>query len=277
MGITQYHAKYFAHELTKQCSSDSIQKLAAALVDAQVDLNPHQVEAALFAFRSPLSKGALLADEVGLGKTIEAGLLISQKWAERKRTILIICPSNLRKQWNQELEDKFFLPSIILESQSLKTQLKNGNLNPFEQKNAIVICSYEFSRNQAHYVQHTKWDLIVIDEAHRLRNVYKPQNKIANAIKEATAGHPKVLLTATPFQNSLLELYGLVSIVDEHVFGDFKSFKSQFIRLNSDGVFEELKERLKPICKRTLRKQVLEYIKYTNRMALVEEFTPNPQ
>jgi adenine-specific DNA-methyltransferase len=79
MNLTDYHAKYFAHELTKRCSSDSVEKLAGALVDAQVDLNPHQVEAALFAFKSPLSKGALLADEVGLGKTIEAGLVISQK------------------------------------------------------------------------------------------------------------------------------------------------------------------------------------------------------
>ncbi|MBX3302782.1 MAG: hypothetical protein KF693_11260 [Nitrospira sp.] len=78
MKVTLYHAKYFAHELTKRCPSDSIEKLASALVDAQVDLNPHQIEAALFAFRSPLSKGALLADEVGLGKTIEAGLVLSQ-------------------------------------------------------------------------------------------------------------------------------------------------------------------------------------------------------
>jgi hypothetical protein len=70
MNLTDYHAKYFAYELTKRCSSDSVEKLARALVDAQVDLNPHQVEAALFAFKSPLSKGALLADEVGLGKTI---------------------------------------------------------------------------------------------------------------------------------------------------------------------------------------------------------------
>ncbi len=75
--LTGYQAKYFAHELTKRCASDSIEKLAAALSDAQVDLNPHQVEAALFAFRSPFSRGAILADEVGLGKTIEAGLLIS--------------------------------------------------------------------------------------------------------------------------------------------------------------------------------------------------------
>lgn len=108
MDLTPYHAKYFAHELTKRCPSDSIEKLAEALVDAQVDLNPHQVEAALFAFRSPLSKGAVLADEVGLGKTIEAGILLAEKWAERKRRLLVIVPSNLRKQWSQELADKFF-------------------------------------------------------------------------------------------------------------------------------------------------------------------------
>src|ERR1700756_3618035 len=108
--MTAYHAKYFAYELTKRCSSDSLEKLAGAVASAQVDLNPHQVDAALFAFRSPLSKGALLADEVGLGKTIEAGLVLSQKWAERKRRILIIVPSSLRKQWNAELQEKFFLP-----------------------------------------------------------------------------------------------------------------------------------------------------------------------
>src|SRR5436309_14871930 len=102
MNLTDYHAKYVAYELTKRCASDSMEKLAGAVAGAQVDLNPHQVDAALFAFNSPLSKGALLADEVGLGKTIEAGLVLSQKWAERKRRILIITPSNLRKQWQQE-------------------------------------------------------------------------------------------------------------------------------------------------------------------------------
>src|SRR5713226_6342358 len=112
---TAYHAKYFAYELTKRCASDSMEKLAASLADAQVDLNPHQVEAALFAFRSPLSRGAMLADEVGLGKTIEAGLVLSQKWAERKRSLLVITPANLREQWHQELQEKFFLPSRLLE------------------------------------------------------------------------------------------------------------------------------------------------------------------
>src|SRR5471030_1398937 len=121
---TPYHAKYFAHELTKRCSADSFEKLAGAVAGAQVDLNPHQVDAALFAFNSPLSKGALLADEVGLGKTIEAGLVISQKWAERKRRILIITPSNLRKQWRQELSEKFFLPCRILETKSYNAAVK---------------------------------------------------------------------------------------------------------------------------------------------------------
>src|SRR6266571_1166705 len=130
--VTAYHAKYFAYELTKRCASDSVEKLATALSDAQVDLNPHQIEAALFAFRSPLSKGAILADEVGLGKTIEAGILLSQKWAERKRHILIIVPANLRKQWSQELADKFYLPSVILENRSFNEAIRGGNLNPFQ-------------------------------------------------------------------------------------------------------------------------------------------------
>jgi ERCC4-related helicase len=271
---TAYHAKYFAYELTKRCASDSMEKLAASLADAQVDLNPHQVEAALFAFRSPLSKGAILADEVGLGKTIEAGILLSQRWAERKRKILVIVPASLRNQWNQELSEKFFLPSMILETKTFNEQIRKGNLNPFNRPE-IVICSYQFARSKEPYVRQVAWSLAVIDEAHRLRNVYKPSNKIGNAIKGALAPFDKLLLTATPLQNSLLELFGLVSIIDEHIFGDIKSFRSQFSRLETESDFLSLRERLKPICQRTLRRQVLEYIPFTNRIALVEEFIPS--
>ena len=273
MNLTPYHAKYFAYELTRRCSSDNLQKLVSSLSDAQVDLNPHQVEAALFAFRSPLSKGAILADEVGLGKTIEAGIVISQKWAERKRRILIIVPANLRKQWNQELLDKFFLPSVILEAKSFNQDIKKGRKNPFEQKE-IVICSYQFAMTKDAYIEKVKWDIVVIDEAHRLRNVYKSSNKIASAIKKAVASAPKLLLTATPLQNTLMELYGLVSVIDDYTFGDLKSFKSQFARLTNNANFDDLKERLKPICQRTLRRQVLEYVPYTNRNAITQEFYP---
>lgn len=273
MHLTSYHAKYFAHELTRQRSSDDLGKLTASLQDAQVDLNPHQVEAALFAFKSPLSKGAILADEVGLGKTIEAGIILSQKWAERKRRLLIICPANLRKQWSQELADKFYLPSQILESKSFNAAVKGGVKNPFDQQ-AVIICSYQFACAKQHYVQTVPWDLSIIDEAHRLRNVYKSSNKMGSTLKDALAHTKKVLLTATPLQNSLLELYGLVSIIDDYTFGDIKSFKSQFGRITNDDEFRALRNRLQPLCKRTLRRQVLEYINYTNRIALVEEFFP---
>ncbi len=274
MKITDYHAKYFAHELIKRCPSDSVEKLAGAVAGAQVDLNPHQVDAALFAFNSPLSKGALIADEVGLGKTIEAGLVISQKWAERKRKILVIAPSNLRKQWYQELSEKFFLPSKLLESKAYNAAIRQGNFKPFEIRDHIVICSYQFARKQAADVHNTPWDLVVIDEAHRLRNVYKPTNIIANTLKQALKNVPTLLLTATPLQNSLLELFGLVSFIDEHAFGDLKSFREQFINLSQEQVFQTLKARLKPICHRTLRRQVTAYVPFTKRHSILEEFTP---
>jgi len=273
--LTPYHAKYIAYELTRRCPSDSPERLAGALLDAKVDLNPHQLDAALFAFQSPLSRGALLADEVGLGKTIEAGLVVSQKWAERKRRILIITPANLRKQWYQEITQKFFLPCAILEDKSHKAAHNQGNFQPFEMQDSLVICSYNFAKRMAGEINAIKWDLVVIDEAHRLRNVYKPTNIIANVLKKALANYPKLLLTATPLQNSLLELYGLISFIDDHTFGDLKSFKDQFARLDRDSSFQSLRTRIRPLCHRTLRRQVEPYIQYTKRHPLLQKFTPD--
>jgi len=276
MKLTDFHASFIAHELTRRCPSDNAEKLTAVLADAQVDLNPHQIEAALFGLDNPLSQGVILADEVGLGKTIEAALLIAQTWAERKRRVLVILPANLRKQWRQELADKFFLPSVILDRKSFTAATRAGNLNPFDSQ-SIVICSYDFAAKMEAYIQQVDWNLVVIDEAHRLRNVYLKKNKVANAIKRATARFRKVLLTATPLQNSLLELYGLTSVVDDQVFGDFKAFKKRYgyIRADNAEKLAELKDRLSPFCKRTLRRQVIQYIRFTNRYAIRQEFTPS--
>lgn len=272
--LTSYQAKYLAHYLTRRLSANNLDKLTASLQDAQVDLTPHQIEAALFAFKSPLSAGAILADEVGLGKTIEAAIILSQHWAEHKRRLLIIAPSNLRKQWSAELEEKFFLPSLILETKTFNAEISNGKLNPFD-KEVIIICSFQFAKSKAPYIKLTPWDLVVVDEAHRLRNVYKPTNKIANVIKNAIESRKKVLLTATPLQNSILELYGLVSIIDEYVFGDLKSFKGQFGNSLTNSDLQNLRNRLQTVCKRTLRRQVLEYIRYTKRVAILQEFFPS--
>ncbi len=218
----------------------------------------------------------LLADEVGLGKTIEAGLVISQRWAERRRKVLIIVPANLRKQWHQELQDKFGLQGLILEAKSYNAIRKQEQRNPFLFASGPIICSYQFAKAKADDVKGIDWDLVVLDEAHRLRNVYKTSNVIAKTLKEALSRvHSKALLTATPLQNSLLELYGLVSFIDDRVFGDLDSFRSQFT--GREQSFSSLRDRLAPICKRTLRKQVQPYVSYTARKAIVEEFTPSSE
>ncbi|HNL24307.1 MAG TPA: SNF2-related protein, partial [Pseudomonadales bacterium] len=274
--LTPHQSQYFAWLLTRRAAGDSVESLAATLVDAQVDLNPHQVDAALFACRNPLARGVLLADEVGLGKTIEAGLVISQRWAERRRRILIVVPANLRKQWHQELQDKFGLQGLILEAKSYNAIRKQEQRNPFLFASGPIICSYQFAKAKADDVKGIDWDLVVLDEAHRLRNVYKTSNVIAKTLKEALSRvHSKALLTATPLQISLLELYGLVSFIDDRVFGDLDSFRSQFT--GREQSFSGLRDRLAPICKRTLRKQVQPYVSYTARRAIVEEFTPSSE
>src|SRR3990167_1912636 len=275
--ITSYHSKYFAYELTRKFSSTQASKLNQSILNATVDLNPHQIDAALFAFRSPLSRGAVLADEVGLGKTIEAALIMSQLWAEKKRRILCLVPAALRQQWAIELLEKFFIDSVILESRSYNQASREGAKNPFDRLGKVVICSYQFARAKDKDLAVVPWDLVVIDEAHRLRNVYKKDNKIGRAIRDAIGSKPKVLLTATTLQNSLMELYGLVSFIDPHLFGSAESFRELFVKHidNMRGAdFEALRARLRPICQRTLRRQVLEYVPYTNRVPITEDFTP---
>lgn len=273
--ITSYQAKYYAYELLKRASSDSSEKFGATLMDAQVELNPHQVEAALFAFKSPYSKGAILADEVGLGKTIEAGILLSQQWAENKKRILIICPSSLRKQWANELADKFYLKSEVMESKNFNAKYKAGNKNPFDDGKTIKICSYQFASIKSEYIQLTSWDLIVLDEAHYLRNVHKNPDSIAAKIKHAIKDYKKILLTATPLQNRLDELFGLVSIIDQTVFGDIKTFRKQYA--NGDIDLIELKDKLKSIIHRTLRKDVREFVPYRERIPITQQFIPTKE
>ena len=213
---------------------DSPDRLASALVDAQVDLNPHQVDAALFAFQSPLSQGVLLADEVGLGKTIEAGLVLSQQWAERKRRILVITPANLRKQWHQELTEKFFLPCRILESEVLQRRHQAGQLpQPFEADDdrhlLLPVRAEQGGRRRG--------DAAGISSSSTKRtgcgtSTSRPTSSPTRSSRRSSGRH-KLLLTATPLQNSLLELFGLVSVIDEHVFGDLESFREQFANLHA--------------------------------------------
>lgn len=268
--ITQHHSKYFAHDLTRR-ATNGMDRLSMSLFDASVDLNPHQIEAALFALKSPLSKGVILADEVGLGKTIEAGIVLCQFWAERKRRLLVICPASLRKQWALELAEKFNLPTMVLDAKAYRLAKRNGQA-PLNEK-AVLILSMNYANSLREELKSCAWDLVVIDEAHKLRNAYRPSNKVGQGIRWATEDCRKLLLTATPLQNSLVELYGLSTLIDEHLFGDLNSFRSQYAGVGSS--VSELRQRLADFCKRTLRNQVTEYIRYTERRPITRPFIPS--
>jgi hypothetical protein len=270
MVITAHQAKYFAHDLTRRAAS-GMDRLSMSLFDAAVDLNPHQIEAALFALQSPLSKGVILADEVGLGKTIEAGIVLCQFWAERKRRLLVICPASIRKQWALELEEKFNLPVLVLDAKAYRKAQRSGRV-PLNEK-AVLVMSLNYANALREDLKAITWDLVVIDEAHKLRNAYRPSNKVGQGIRWATEDCRKLLLTATPLQNSLLELYGLSTLIDEHLFGDLNSFRSQYAGAGSS--IPDLRQRLSAFCKRTLRNQVTEYIRYTERRPITRPFTPS--
>lgn len=278
--FTKHQSSYLAYALTLDGSAED--NLSKSLASSRVDMNPHQVEAALFALRSPLSQGVLLADEVGLGKTIEASLIIAQKWAERSRKIILIVPAMLRNQWSQELLEKFNIPSYILESSSYNANKKAGALNPFDLKDdKVLICSYEFASRKNVDLKSVNWDLVVFDEAHKLRNIWRKDGaKIAKRLQDALDGRKKILLSATPLQNSLLELYGLVSIIDPHFFGSVESFKAQYVgaRTTANNL-DTLRHRLSKVCNRTLRRQVQQEggINFTRRHSMVEDFRPSKE
>lgn len=293
--MSQFLRKYLATKLTLKRSISDPGKLNASIRSANVDLNPHQVDAAVFAFNSPLSRGAILADEVGLGKTIEAGLIINQLWVEGQRKILILVPASLRTQWADELNEKFSLESTILDSKVLRElQQSTDSFNPLDRPN-IFIASHNFAYKNDLHVKKTLWDLVVIDEAHRLRNVYRKGNKTAKKLRETIVGRPKLLLTATPLQNSLMELFGLVSFIDEKYLGDPSGDSFKFLYVQPRGTSNEtqksrlsdLRQRLMGkidpnsgeteggILTRTLRKQVRGLVSFTNRYNITEDFSPN--
>ncbi|MDP2610474.1 MULTISPECIES: SNF2-related protein [unclassified Oceanobacter] len=275
--FSEHQGTYFAYWLTQ--STNQQNRISQTVASSRVDMNPHQVEAACFALKSPLEKGVLLADEVGLGKTIEASLVIAQKWAEQKRNILLVVPASLRKQWSQELQDKFELPSIIIDSNIAKGLKKKGLSNPLQHVDKIVIVSYEYLARQKHLSQLICWNLVVFDEAHKLRNLYQKRgNQRAKDIVAATVtAESRILLSATPIQNNLMELYGLSKVIDEHYFGDEKSFRLAYANRRQDKTaLEDLKQRIQPLCHRTLRRQVQQEggINFTRRYSMTQDFTP---
>ncbi|MBI5069730.1 MAG: DEAD/DEAH box helicase [Deltaproteobacteria bacterium] len=271
--LTRFHQRIAAEAISAR-SGGGAARLAPALARSAVDLNPHQVEAAAFALQALPTGGAVLADEVGLGKTVEAGLVIAQLAADGRGRTLVLVPASLRIQWRDELLGKFGLESTVVDGESARAAERRGQRNPFD-TGGIVIASHPFAAMRADDLARVPWDLAVIDEAHRLRNAWKKDHRTGQALRKGLRRCPKLLLTATPLQNELTELLGLTSFLDDALLGSEESFRLQYPpgELDEDRA-ADLKERLSHVVVRTLRRQVREYVKFTARRSIVEDFEP---
>ena len=275
--LTPFHQRISAEALTAR-GGGGASRLAPALAHSAVDLNPHQIEAAAFALASLPTGGAVLADEVGLGKTVEAGLVLAQLAAEGKGRAVILVPASLRAQWRDELQSKFGLDAEVVDGDSVRAAEKHGlKTNPFD-TGGIVICSHPFAAMRASELERVPWDVAVIDEAHRLRNAYRRDHRTGQALRKGLRKCPKLLLTATPLQNDLMELLGLAAFIDDALLGNEEAFRLQYAQGElDDDKAADLKARLAPVVVRTLRRQVKEYVKFTARRSIVEDFAPTAE
>jgi ERCC4-related helicase len=275
--LTRFHQRIAAEALTAR-GGGGTSRLAPALAHSAVDLNPHQIEAAAFALSSLPTGGAILADEVGLGKTVEAGLVLAQLAAEGKNRVIILVPSSLRMQWRNELLSKFGIESTLLDGDAFRASEKLGLRTNLFDTGGVVIASHQFAAMRAAEIERVAWDVAIIDEAHRLRNAYRRDHRTGQALRKALRKCPKLLLTATPLQNDIMELLGLAAFIDDALLGNEETFRLQYAtgELTEDKA-ADLKARLAPVVIRTLRRQVREYVKYTARRSFVEDFAPMEQ
>ena len=243
------------------------------LLDANIELNPHQINAFCAAIQALKTGGIVLADEVGLGKTIEAGLVLKYMIESGAKKILIALPASLRKQWELELEDKFGLKSVILDRITVEKDREEWRERLTGNKNVrIVLTSYDYSSKLMKRFPEVKWDFLIIDEAHNLRNVFHGTKRAKN-LYELSKGIPKILLTATPLQNSLTDLHGLISFIDPRIFGSEKVFNKRYIEGED---YSDLKRELSPVLYRTLRRDVAKYMNFKKRTCRTVDFTLSP-
>lgn len=256
--------QYGIHKLTDLRNSPY-----ACLHDSNIDHTPHQVEAFITALEALKNGGIILADEVGLGKTIEAGLVIKYLLYSGAKRILIAMPNSLRKQWQDELQDKFNIKTYIPESKyAIRYKDKDHWAYLLKQETLVVIIQYGMASFFINHFSQVSWDCFVFDEAHRLRNLGNGA-KMPQKLFQATKNVPKVMLSATPLQNNLRELYALSRYIDERIFVDEKVFNGNFVKNEN---YKGLKEEIKPILHRTLRKDVSEYMDFSSRSCFAMDF-----
>lgn len=267
MQNTPFHAYYTARKLSGYTSDES---LIAAFSSSDIEVYPYQIAAAQFALRSPYLRGCVLCDESSLGKTYEVLLIATQKWYEGHTRLLLVLPVNMIGQWVKKLENDFTLPYILMDTVEA---FNTAGDNPFEQ-DGLVITTYEFAVNMSEHIRQIKWDAVIFDEADRLNKTYTGENKTAVALKAATDGSFKILLTPTPIEMSIMDIYGLIYFIDETILTATPDefYKYYFRRPDR---YLELSEWVSKFCFRTLKSQVSGYVNFTERVPYTvgSEFT----
>src|SRR6516225_12125719 len=277
-----FNQRILAEDLVRVRRPDERERYAAAQRQARIDPNPHQIDAVIFALRRLREGGCILADEVGLGKTIEAGLVIAQSRAEGAARILLIVPKSLIGQWQNEMLTLFGI--VALEDQS----------NFFAPGVHLVGREFAGSEHGAELLGSVApFDLVVIDEAHEIfaglhkrfarDGVYDETSNealMAHRVRGFLRSASVLLLTATPIQNSLAELWGLVQYVEPTgtLLGDITTFREVFCceddRTLVPGQEHELQRRVAMVLQRTLRRQAQEFLDrpFTQRRCRLYEY-----
>jgi len=242
---TESHLLHLAHANNKILS----------LSNSRTRILAHQVESTHRIVNS-LNKRFLIADEVGLGKTIEAGLVIKELvYRYGYSRILIVCPASLLLQWQNEMESKFNEHFDIMDRKTMARAARDGE-NPWKSVDK-VICSLDFIKNRSFSadLKRTQWDAVIFDEAHRLRRDSKHATQ-AYAAGELICRRAKslLLLSATPFRGNIEELYYLVSLVDRNLLGPFNSFYMNYCHEGSD--LSALRRKISEVVIRRTKKEV---------------------
>lgn len=269
---TPFHAYYQARQL-EQLSEDSFVPVFAS---SDIQIYPFQIAAASFALRSPYQKGAVLCDEAGMGKSHEAMLVITQKWLEGKSRILLVIPNaDLLYQWIEMLERYYTVPYVILTNRNdWQENTTSDQPNAFIQ-DAIVITTYDFAAANEDAAKVVNWDLTVFEEANALSGVYHEDNKQGKALKRLAGDSFKLLLTGTPIEKNIMDLYGLIWFIDETLLPNEKEFLARYLRRPEN--YPELSEQVSRYCFRTLRSQAKEYAKVPERVLMTVEYTTSPK
>ena len=270
-GFTDYQAKYLATRILHKAPRDSFNRLLPIVYDADIDIHPHQLASADMAFNSPLAHNFMLLDESGLGKTVEACISIGYFYYRGERNILVMSPVSEIKHWYKHLAERFNLPTVILDDSNYTDFRRRGKYKPLEQ-GKVILCTYKFAFEKEREFKKTDWDLVVLDEAHRLNYIYDLTDEMGESLIRSLSTRRKLIITSVPFQSTLLRMFKLGEFMDPYMFGEEKSFFYKYVSLTGLNDYPELKRRLVPVSNRFQRFRRTEFTPKSKRVEMLFDY-----